>query len=68
MSRSAAWRWLEALAILLALASLWPWILGFTNPLWKLFMYVMLGVMLVLFAANARRIWRIGRSKPQDRP
>ena len=64
MSPTPARRWIEALATVLAVLSLWPWILGWTHPLWKVFMYFMLAVMLALFIANIRRLWRLGHPGP----
>ena len=66
MSRSAGARWWEKLSVLLAVASLWPWILGWKHPFWKIAMYVMLGVMAVLFLVNVVRLWRLGHPSPPD--
>ena len=52
--------WWERLAILVALLSLWPWLLGWKHPAWQVLMYAMLGVMAVLFVVNVRRLWRMG--------
>ena len=65
-------RWWEVLAILLALLSLWPWLLAgkypfWQHPLWRYPMYVMGAVMLVLFIVNVRRLWRMGHPpEPHD--
>lgn len=69
MSRIIARRWWEKLAVLLAIASLWPVVLDWKHPFWRIAMYVMLGVMGVLFLANVVRLWRLGHpSAPHDDP
>ena len=56
----------ERLAILVAVASLWPWILKWPHPFWRVLLYVMLGVMGVLVVVNVRRIWRMGHPSSPD--
>jgi len=65
LSRRMAGKW-EVLAIFLALASLWPPILRWKHPFWKVFMYGMLGVMAVLFVLNVRRLWKMGHPEPPE--
>jgi hypothetical protein len=54
-------RWWERLAVLAAILSLWPRIVGWKHPFWTVFMYVMLAVMAGLFLVNVRRLRRMGR-------
>ena len=64
MAQRASGLWFERLLFLLALVSIWPSLIGWTHPLWKVLMYVMLGVMGVLLVVNIRRLWRMGHSGP----
>ena len=59
-------KWVERVAILLALLSLWPWVLGWPHPGWRIVMYAMLGLMGLLFVVNFVRLWRLGHRKPPD--
>ena len=58
--------WVQRTAVFLAILSLWPVILrrqypAFQHRFWEVLMYVMLGVMLVLFVVNVIRFRRMRR-------
>ena len=60
MSEAPFGRWWERGAALVAIASFWPWILGWPHPVWRMLMYGMLAVMAILLVVNVRRLWRMG--------
>ena len=66
MTRDVARRLTEGFLTFLAILSLWPWILGWPHPGWRIFMYAMLGAMALLFVANAVRLWRMRHSRPDN--
>lgn len=59
-------RWWEKAACLLALASVWPWLLRWPHPFWGILMYTMLGVLGVFFVGNVVRLWRLGHPHPPE--
>ena len=61
-----SFHWFETLVILVALGSLWPVLLGWEDPAWRTFMYVMLAVMALLFLVNVVRMWRLGHRPTED--
>ncbi len=63
MSRGAGRVWIERILTLTALASLWPWLLGWRHPAWRILMGVMLAVMAALLVVNITRLWRMGHPK-----
>ena len=67
MTQAERWHWVEWLAIIVAILSLWPWILGWPNPVWSILMYCMLALMAVLAVVNVRRLWRMGHPRPDDK-
>ena len=66
MTRAVARLWVERTLTVLAIASLWPWIMGWPHPVWRILMFVMLAAMVVLFLINCIRLWRLGHPKPDD--
>ena len=66
MPTSRVRRWWEFVAIVLAIISLWPSLLGWPHPFWRVAMYAMGAVMLVLFVINVIRIRRMGRQGSAD--
>ena len=66
MTLHAVRRWIEGVLTLLAVLSLWPWVLGWPHPAWRILMYVMLAVMAVLFLLNVVRLWRMGHGRAGD--
>ncbi len=67
MAKGSGWLWAERGAIIAAILSLWPCILRWPNPVWSILMYCMLGVMVVLFVINVRRLWRMGHPQTDHR-
>jgi 1,4-dihydroxy-2-naphthoate octaprenyltransferase len=64
-------KWAEKLALFVALLSIWPVILGrehafWRHPGWTVFMYVMLGILALMFAANVVRLSRMGHPRGDD--
>ncbi len=66
MSRAGAGPWIERILILLAIASLWPWILGWKHPFWRWSMWLMLAVMAALLVFNIIRLRRMAKDKSGD--
>jgi hypothetical protein len=66
VERPVVWKWIEAAIILLAVLSLWPWILRWPHPAWRILSYVMLAAMGGLFVFNVVRLRRMGHSKGPD--
>jgi len=59
--------WWEWIAILLAIASLWPrMLLRWEHPAWGYLMYAMLVLMVIVAVRRIRRIQRVGRSHDQQ--
>ena len=69
MSDSSHNPWWETIAVFLAIISLWPWVFH-VNALWaQIPMYVMLGVMVLVFVLRLRRFvaYTRGPSGREDR-
>ena len=64
MQNSIFGRFWPAIAIILAIMSLWPRILGWKNPAWDYLMYAALAVMLWLCVYNIVKLRRMKASDP----
>lgn len=53
--------WWEDAAILLAIASFWPVLLGWPSMLWRYLLYAMGGLMIVIFFRRRRRLKNLRR-------
>lgn len=58
--KGEVWEWV---AIFAALLALWPWILGFKHPVWKLVLYLALALMLIVAIRKIRRFKSIRRGE-----
>jgi hypothetical protein len=58
--------WWETVAIFLAIASLWPKIIGWPDPAWTYVMYAALALMVVVFAIRFLRLWQMGHPRKSD--
>ncbi len=50
---------LESLIIFLAILSLWPVVLRWEGPIWKLLMYIFLFLLLVIFVSRINRFRKL---------